>query len=126
MTPLKTKQKHNELYDQIPVSEGCHTGCNDCCGPVPITPFEAIELGLNETQKTTPFNPITLTCTFSSKDGCTVYDKRPFMCRAFSTSEDPALKCPNGAFSREALSAKRTQVLTNKYPKLQQIQIKSI
>ncbi|HAS8538280.1 TPA: hypothetical protein I7730_00510 [Vibrio vulnificus] len=126
MTPKKIDLKHKDLYGEIPHSEGCHTGCNACCGPVPITPFEAKELGLSENETTTPFNPITLMCSFSSNDGCKVYDKRPFMCRVFSSSEEPALKCPNGAISKNPLSTKRTQVLTNKYRKLQQIQIKSI
>lgn len=109
----KQKKIHVKIYDSLPQVKGCQTGCNDCCGPVPITEYEAKVLGVEG--DLTPFNPITLSCQFSSPTGCTVYENRPFLCRLFGSCEDKKMTCPKGARADKPLSVKASDILTARY-----------
>lgn len=112
-----------ELYAEIPEVAGCKNGCGQCCGPVPLTPVEAVSLGLDENTAVTPTNSLTNSCVFygGQDEGCTVYDLRPFMCRLFGASK--GLPCPLGAAATKPLSEKRSRVLTDRYKKMVKNQI---
>jgi len=103
------RDKHRALYKQIPTFK-CRTGCTDCCGPVPVTEWEAERLGIAG-KTLTPTKPGTLACLFSTEDGCSVYDKRPYMCRAFGAVDEPRLACPHGCKPKRLLSKTKVDEL---------------
>ena len=78
-----------ELYKKIPKFE-CAKGCNKCCGIVPVVPQEAKNLNLKNV-KLLPHSG--LTCKFTSKNGCTVYENRPLLCRLFGVVQTMACTC---------------------------------
>jgi len=110
------KSKHRRLYKQIPTFK-CPPGCNRCCGPVPITDFEAALLGIPGA-KATPTKLDGHLCMFSSKNGCRAYHIRPFMCRLFGSVSDPLLVCPYGFAPKNPLSEEDGKRLTEEYKKL--------
>ncbi len=97
-------------YERIP-SFTCKTGCTDCCGPVPFTDTEWALLTPEEQNR--PFNG--LTCKFVSAEGCTIYDRRPLMCRIFGTVED--LQCPHGCRPDTLLTKMQGQTIVRHYRK---------
>lgn len=109
------------LYSRIPAVSGCRTGCNDCCGPVPLTRDEAAKV-------TSPIMPERLgaamvtpikacgSCAYSTAKGCAIYSARPFMCRLFGAVADaPRLACPHGAIAQNPLSPAEAEALTREY-----------
>ena len=74
---MSDRTKHRQLYKLIP-SMDCIPGCTDCCGPVPLTSYEAQRFGL--------------------------YENRPLMCRLFGTVDHPRMKCPHGKRPRVVIS----------------------
>lgn len=113
---MTIKDKHHKIYRQIP-SFKCKPSCTDCCGPVPLSPWEAEQLGIPG-QKLTPTKPGTLRCTFASETGCTVYDKRPMLCRLFGTTDHPLMTCPHGCRPKKLLTKAKASRLTNQHYKL--------
>jgi len=116
----------NKIYKRIPTLK-CPPGCSACCGPVPLCNKEASVL--REHFKDNPdkslleginsfITPVDehLNCRFSSKEGCTVYDKRPFMCRLFGITE--SLKCPLGCKPNRYLTFAEESELMEFYKKL--------
>ena len=84
---------------------------------VPVTPDEAAALGLPPGTKLTPTDG-KLTCAFLAPAGCSVYDRRPFMCRIFGASREEALSCKLGCKPvKERLSTKDTRRLVEAYRK---------
>lgn len=111
-----SRQAHRAIYAKIPQMK-CKEGCSDCCGPVPVTEWEAKRLGISG--PLTPTKPGTIECAFVGERGeCTVYDKRPFMCRLFGTAHDPHLTCPHGKCPSKMLSGNEAASLTCKYLKI--------
>ncbi|PSV00381.1 YkgJ family cysteine cluster protein [Photobacterium kishitanii] len=104
------------LYNEIPLVSNCGKSCNKCCGPVPLSRKEAEILGLGNAA-TTPTDGKG-TCIFSSANGCSVYDRRPFMCRIFGASKDKALKCDLGASANKPLTKKQAMRLADRYRKV--------
>ena len=113
---MNIKEKHQQLYSQIP-SFKCKANCTDCCGPVPISSYEAKQLGIPG-QHLTPTKPGTLKCIFASKTGCTVYDKRPMMCRLFGTTKHPLLTCFHGCRPKNQLTKTKARKLITQHYKL--------
>ena len=37
---MSDRARHRRLYRRIPIV-ACEPGCSDCCGPAPISPYEA-------------------------------------------------------------------------------------
>lgn len=107
--------KHRRLYKKIPEFR-CKDGCNECCGPVPLTDWEAKRLGVKGNM--TPTKEGSLTCIFSTKNGCKVYDKRPFMCRLFGTAKESRLECPKGCGPKTPLTDAQAASITTEYLKL--------
>lgn len=71
----------------------CKPGCHDCCGPVPASSWERTQLptvpdDVRQAQRTH------LNCPHLGPQGCTVYDRRPLLCRMFGTVE--SMPCPHG------------------------------
>ena len=83
---------HRQVYRQIPTMT-CRSGCTDCCGPAPVSPWEAERLGIPG-EVLTPVKPGTMICGFFRDGGCSVYEQRPFICRFFGTST--LQRCPHG------------------------------
>ena len=63
----------------------------------------------------TPTKPGTLKCIFATDDGCSVYDKRPMMCRLFGTVDDDLLRCPHGIRSDRTLGKYEGHQLRDDY-----------
>lgn len=108
---MDEKKAHRQLYRKIPDMK-CEQACVGCCGTVPMSDWEADRLGL-----TSPFTPTDDqgVCTFSTPDGCSVYDKRPLMCRLFGTAEHKQLTCPKGMKPDKPLTSGQADTLRNKY-----------
>ena len=109
------RTEHRRQYKKIPKFK-CVTGCNGCCGPVPVTEYEAKRLGIDG--PLTPTKKGTFECVFSSEKGCTQYNNRPFLCRLFGTSTDIHLTCPRGGKPKSSLSKIDCDFLTKNYMSL--------
>ena len=86
-TPASTgaeRRRHRALYRAIP-SMRCPSDCSRCCGPAPLSPWEATRLGIPGAV-VTPTHPGTATCVFLAHGRCTVYARRPFSCRLYGTT----------------------------------------
>lgn len=123
MNIKKQNKKLKDLYAEIPKVTGCKEGCGECCGPVPIKPAEAINLGLPEGDELTSSGGLVgvsfdcrLMC--SETKSCTKYNERPLMCRLFAASKVKAMQCPHGAEAEQPLSIKRTEIIRFKYKSL--------
>lgn len=110
---MKTKttnpaDKLKELYSQIPAFK-CIPGCVDCCGPVPFAKIEA---------QNAPVKPPTksLMCPYASKDGCEIYENRPFICRLYGTIEN--LQCPRGCRPEAFLDDDLATQMFNEYMRI--------
>ena len=114
-----SRQVHRNLYRKIPEFQ-CKPGCSDCCGPVPVSEYEAKRLGI--TGFMTPTKPGTLTCAFVGEDGCcTVYEKRPFLCRLFGSAENNKLRCPHGFGPDKKLSCDQADRLTVEFHRVMDV-----
>jgi len=82
------KERHEELYRQIPSFE-CKKGCTDCCGPVPFSRYEWSIIADKREGKG-------LICPYASRKGCQIYDKRPLLCRLFGAVNTERMECPHG------------------------------
>lgn len=96
------RTRHRALYRVIP-SMPCPSDCSRCCGPAPLSPWEAARLGVPGAV-VTPTHPGTATCAFLENGRCSVYARRPFACRLYGTTAvapcergvrpDPAVEIP--------------------------------
>lgn len=75
---------------KIPKIE-CPSGCHRCCNPVFVTRMEAIKLGI-PWENWTGARPDGK-CKFLGENGCTVYDRRPMICRLFGSSYNGVFYC---------------------------------
>lgn len=104
-------------YERIP-SFTCKEECNDCCGPVPFTTEEWAILTPEEQAK-----PLVSTrCQFASKNGCTIYDRRPLLCRLYGTVAEPKMTCPHGCGPEKKLTAWQGQTIMRYYLKHERAQ----
>ena len=104
---------HKSLYKMIPEFH-CNKDCTACCGPVPLTPWEAERLGIPG-EVVTPTKPGTLTCSFVKDDKCSVYEKRPLMCRIFGGIQNQKLTCPFGCGPIVKLPKKAEEYIFQRY-----------
>jgi Fe-S-cluster containining protein len=110
-------------YRDIPTMT-CKAGCSDCCGIAPFTKVEfdrvadllpadsavtPVPGGFGVTKVTAPSR-----CAFVTEAGCSIYDKRPAVCRLFGTlPEDPRMRCPHGCKPARPLTrAKAAGIMT--------------
>lgn len=112
------------LYRELPAM-ACRPGCSDCCGPVPWSPAEWARVADEPaalTARRVPMDnatvaaaPDQLKCPFATAEGCSVYDRRPFICRLFGTAKDVRLTCPHGCGPRKKISAERAASMRHSY-----------
>ncbi len=50
-----------------------------------------------------------LRCKRLVKGRCSIYDRRPIICRLFGASEDPNFQCPHGRMAETPLSIDETR-----------------
>lgn len=93
---------HNELKRMLDTiitmveknKYSCPEGCCKCCGPVAMSKTEATELGLDR-MFTLSKGQHEDTCEFvdEATGKCSVYNKRPFICRFFNCTWAGVFKC---------------------------------
>lgn len=111
--------KKQKLLKIINEKVPCKKGCSECCGIVPFTKseFDAIPIHLKENIEITkmgedhyvPVNGKDLKCPFlkqndSGNKQCSIYEYRPFICKAFGRLEK--LTCPFGANGKKLIKSK--------------------
>ena len=87
MTEIETRL--DALYANLD-APACNEGCTKCCSQVPMLPVEADRLGLDYCA--TPSEDSV--CIFAIRGKCTVYNKRPFICRVFNAVSEGCMLCP--------------------------------
>ncbi|WP_258874851.1 YkgJ family cysteine cluster protein [Cupriavidus taiwanensis] len=92
-------QKIRFLRSRIPTFE-CTPGCHDCCGPVTTSTEEMSRLPI-ESDAEHEAAMANLSCPHLDTKRCSVYSKRPLICRLFGTT--PRLACPNGSRPEEMI-----------------------
>lgn len=115
---------HRMLYREIPATRGCIPDCHECCGPVMWTPAELAAVPMPITAQPVVvrntrvwIDPQTGMCPMLGPSGCTVYDKRPYICRLYGAAK--GCLCPRGANAAKPLSFERANTLTAKYRQLE-------
>lgn len=100
-----------EIYARIP-SVKCKGLCQECCGPIGMSPLEMERLRgrVGEKIQPTSMGPFgfglcskSLTCPLLGANGrCTVYDLRPVICRVWGAVK--SMRCPHGCRPKRWLS----------------------
>lgn len=92
---VERERRLKKAYAQIPEVE-CKGLCQTYCGPIPVAPVE--EERLTEKCGSAPgVNEDTGLCDRLTPDGkCSIYEHRPFICRAFGAVKHPQMTCPHG------------------------------
>jgi len=83
-------KKLKKTYNKIPKID-CEPGCTECCGIVPISRDEARNIGIND-RRLLPVKDDGITCAYVCKTGCSIYKKRPVLCRLMGVVEK--MPCP--------------------------------
>ena len=114
MTSLIQIQKQ---YERLP-SFVCKADCNECCGPVPFTEAEWALLTLEEQAK-----PLVSTkCQFATATGCSIYERRPLLCRLFGTVDDERTRCWHGCRPEKLLNRQQGLTIMRHYLKHPRVQ----
>lgn len=100
------------LYERIPSFE-CKKGCYGCCGPTPLSLYEAELIGIDSIIM--PTRKKTLVCKFASQKGCKIYAKRPLLCRLFGVSTKYNMRCPKGGKPSRILTIDEENSIMNDY-----------
>lgn len=102
-------QQLQVIYDRIPKMKDCKGLCEDTCTVIPCSPFEQQRIE-KKAGKPLTFNtlaPGKIRCSMLTKDGkCSVYNVRPFICRAWGTVDHPYMRCEHGCVPERWLSNK--------------------
>lgn len=106
-----TGQIHRDLFAAIP-SFRCPEGCVACCGPVPFSAWEWSRLTSAERLRGRRIKD-PLTCPFIESGRCSIYDRRPLMCRIFGTTPD--LLCPRGHRPVTLLDSRDARQIVSRY-----------
>jgi Fe-S-cluster containining protein len=105
------------LYAQIPDVQ-CKGLCQEACGPIDMHPYERARIRQAGVQIPAPEKALAqlviggdYTCPALVDGGCSVYDLRPIICRAWGASE--AMPCDHGCrpTSGPLLSEEKTRRL---------------
>jgi Fe-S-cluster containining protein len=98
---MNVKRWLREVYAEIPDLTGCPPGCVECCGPIVWTRAEWRRVPADAKRRAfggdVPGDPPAavhgLGCRFAVKGvGCSIYDRRPLLCRMMAVAE--RLRCP--------------------------------
>lgn len=82
--------KLNNIYKLLP-DITCKKNCTACCSPVYMLKSEAAKIGLKDRLHTNWDK--NYDCEYKTSTGCTIYDKRPFICRLFGCAETGLFSC---------------------------------
>jgi Fe-S-cluster containining protein len=128
-TKTKKLRKLQAIYDQMPTVE-CTGACTDECTLIPMTPLEA------EAMKKASLRPLKfeectaaghvilvpdalgnrMRCPMLVNEKCSVYQARPFICRAYGVSA--GLECREGCKTDNPLTKEQAMKLLHKVSKL--------
>lgn len=122
------KMKKLDIVKELNKPFQCKPNCGKCCGIVPFTKQEKESIPLELQAKYvwesfgSAFLPIpkdglqgetiqeavkNATCVFLTEDKkCSIYDKRPLICKAFGKVDGQKLKCPEGCQSKNPIKEK--------------------
>ena len=89
---MKKSRRLQRIYDSIP-DVGCKGLCQECCGPMACTEFEAARIE-QVTGKPFPSASRCDSCPFLKDSRCSIYKHRPVICRLWGAI--PAMRCPFG------------------------------
>jgi len=95
---MNKQQILEDLRRMIP-SFTCIPGCTICCGPVPFSKIERKAVKGKKRGSTEG-----LACAYECKEGCSIYEHRPIICRLFGTVNDPSIQCKYGFMPETVLS----------------------
>lgn len=91
-----TSQQLDALYARIP-KVNCKRLCQESCGPLGMSAFEAKVLAQLTFKKKPSVDLRTMTCCYLKDGACSVYARRPTVCRLWGTIQDvPHMRCPHG------------------------------
>jgi len=107
-------ERHQRIYDLVPEME-CKEGCTDCCGPVPLSNWERDRIGA---KNNLIYHPVKLECPYIKDGQCSVYEKRPFLCRLFGTVDTMRLRCPHGRKPDKPLTEQQGMELIREYTRI--------
>jgi uncharacterized protein len=128
------KQILKKLYRRIEAAGGvpCIEGCHDCCGPVYFSRLELKRAPLLENNIAGLMDLVAMntgidwhfncaTCIYVTAEGrCGIYKDRPFVCRIFGATEEPALKCPHGRIAPNPISIEETHEIVLEYREIRE------
>jgi Fe-S-cluster containining protein len=126
---MNTPRELRRAYANIPPVP-CRPRCGDCCGPAPmqrmewervkdlVPPGAIVHRTLESDGPYVPAGAFVVLdaasgmCGFLSRDGnraCTIYDKRPLVCRLFGAVRDVAnLACEHGCLAAKPIGPKES------------------
>jgi Fe-S-cluster containining protein len=99
----------------------CREGCHECCGIVPFSTDERNRVAVSRPlEQWEPFVDSSwvpaaalssFKCPFVGKDGCSIYELRPMVCRLFGAVDHPMMKCPMGSAPEKLLTDAQSREL---------------
>lgn len=87
------------VYARIPDAR-CKGLCAAACGPIGCTPAERVRIERAGGKKLT-HDPETLSCSMLVDGRCSVYEKRPLICRLYGSTV--GLRCEHGCIPESGL-----------------------
>lgn len=88
---MTREEQLQKLYDRLPKVK-CRGLCTEACGPLMFTQLEADVIKAKFGRSIGC--DASMTCTALSEGRCTIYEARPYVCRAYGAVE--RLECPHG------------------------------
>lgn len=104
---MKDRQIIRSLRKKIPAFE-CKKWCSDCCGPVPFSKWEWNRIKNKKEAHS-------LTCPYTSSEGCEIYKDRPIICRLFGAVNTMRLICPHGCAPVKMLTETEADEIMKEY-----------
>lgn len=108
----------------------CIPGCHDCCGAPPFSRREQRQVHIEAQMRgikwmelpddgaAVPYGKTeSLVCPFLGQNGCTIYEKRPLMCRLFGHVDHPRMKCPHGCGDTSITQEESTAMVEEEWAK---------
>jgi Fe-S-cluster containining protein len=134
LSEAEEKRRLKRIYRRIEAagSVPCIEGCHDCCGPVYFSRLELRRAPLLEKNIDSLRSLLAMnlgvdwhfscqTCVYVTAEGrCGVYKDRPFVCRIFAASDEPALQCPHGRKAPNPISVEETHQLCAEYREIRE------
>lgn len=112
---MTSQEELREIYATIP-RLACKMLCQQCCGPIGCSEFEARHIFYKTQTKVGRVNPKDF-CTLLTDSGtCSIYEHRPLICRLWGTVK--AMQCPHGCEPERWLSDSEARELIQRAEKL--------